>query len=74
MELQEHSLFDRQFVTAEIATTAGIIAVQAEIQPGRPMHIEQATWKESGDGAMSYVSQHLAEVRDLIKEVLPASA
>lgn len=74
MKLEKLSLVDDQFVTAEIAADAGIISLQAEVQPLGPVHIAHAVWKENGDDAMNYVSQRLTAVRDMIEEKLRANA
>lgn len=71
MQLEKLSLYDNQFINADISTDTGTISVEAEVLPTCPIQVENAIWKESGANAAVYVSQHQDIVRTMIEEALP---
>ncbi len=68
MDLQNFTLFDDIFGTAEILTSAGVIKVEAEIMPGCPVHIYSIIWLETGADASMEMSKNLNDVRDMIEK------
>ena len=70
MNLENATYIDTTFVTADIATEAGTVSLEAEVVAFCPFHIEHATWKETGEDAMSYVAQHLGSVLELLEAAL----